>query len=70
MKADYLSTKLALAFAVIAGLAIGNLYWAQPLLANIATSFGLPISDGGMLVTATQVGYALGIFFLVPFLQH
>ncbi|MDY3983462.1 MAG: MFS transporter [Veillonellaceae bacterium] len=66
MKADYLSTKLALAFAVIAGLAIGNLYWAQPLLANIATSFGLPISDGGILVTATQVGYALGIFFLVP----
>ncbi|MBE6496971.1 MAG: MFS transporter [Methanobrevibacter sp.] len=57
---------LAILFAVCSGLAIGNLYWAQPLLVQIMTGFGLPEANGGLLVTATQIGYAMGIFFIVP----
>lgn len=57
---------LAILFAVCSGLAIGNLYWAQPLLVQIMNGFGLPAANGGLLVTATQIGYALGIFFIVP----
>ena len=57
---------LAVLFAVCSGLAIGNLYWAQPLLVQIMTGFGLPQASGGLLITATQIGYALGILFLVP----
>ena len=57
---------LAVLFAVCSGLAIGNLYWAQPLLVQIMTGFGLPQASGGLLITATQIGYALGIIFLVP----
>ena len=53
-------------FAVAAGLAVGNLYWAQPLLAQITGEFGVPVAQGGMLVTATQIGYALGILLIVP----
>jgi len=53
-------------FALAAGLAVGNLYLAQPLIRVIAHAFGAPSSGAGMLVTATQVGYALGIFLVVP----
>ena len=57
---------LAALFAICSGLAIGNLYWAQPLLAEITNGFGLSTAQGGLLVTATQIGYALGILFIVP----
>ena len=57
---------LAILFAVCSGLAIGNLYWAQPLLVQIMDGFGLPAANGGLLVTATQIGYAMGIFFILP----
>lgn len=57
---------LAILFAICSGLAIGNLYWSQPLLVQIMTGFGLPAANGGLLVTATQIGYAVGILFIVP----
>jgi len=56
--------------AVACGLAIGNLYWAQPLLAQIAGDLHIALADAGYLVTATQVGYALGILLLVPLGDH
>jgi predicted MFS family arabinose efflux permease len=68
-----MSTILAVLFAVSGGLAIGNLYWAQPLLVQIMMDFGLPAANGGLLVTATQIGYAIGILCIVPlgdFLQR
>ncbi|GAB7037711.1 MULTISPECIES: MFS transporter [Catenuloplanes] len=53
-------------FAVAAGLAVGNLYWAQPLIEVIAGTFGVSSPAAAALVTVTQVGYAAGIFLLVP----
>ena len=53
-------------FAVAAGLAVGNLYWAQPLIEVIAATFGVSPAAAATLVTVTQVGYAVGIFLLVP----
>ncbi|MFJ9705757.1 MFS transporter [Streptomyces sp. NPDC101234] len=55
-----------LVFAIAAGMAVGNLYWAQPLIETIAGSLGVSSSSAATLVTVTQVGYALGIFLLVP----
>ena len=57
---------LAILFAICSGLAIGNLYRAQPLLVQIMDGFGLPAANGGLLVTATQIGYAMGILFILP----
>ena len=57
---------LAILFAICSGLAIGNLYWAQPLLVQIMDDFGLPAANGGLLVTATQIGYAMGILIILP----
>jgi predicted MFS family arabinose efflux permease len=53
-------------FAIAAGAAVGNLYWAQPLLKYIGDSFGVSTSVAGLLVTVTQIGYAIGIFLVVP----
>ncbi len=55
-----------LLFAVAGGAAVGNLYWAQPLLDDIAADLGTSPASAGLLVTLTQVGYALGILLLVP----
>ncbi|MCL9663885.1 MFS transporter [Curtobacterium albidum] len=55
-----------LLFAVAGGAAVGNLYWAQPLLDDIAADLGTTPASAGLLVTLTQVGYALGILLLVP----
>ncbi|MBO6002713.1 MAG: MFS transporter [Mailhella sp.] len=61
-----ISSGMATVFSIAAGLAVGNLYWAQPLLAAIAGDLGASLSQGGYLVTATQLGYALGILLIVP----
>src|ERR687889_1125118 len=53
-------------FAVAAGAAVGNLYWAQPLLDFIAHDLRSTPAAAAWLVTATQIGYALGILLLVP----
>ncbi|MGL3200191.1 MULTISPECIES: MFS transporter [Curtobacterium] len=55
-----------LLFAVAGGAAVGNLYWAQPLLDDIVSSLGTSAALAGLLVTLTQVGYALGILLVVP----
>lgn len=61
-----MSQALTLLFAIAGGAAVGNLYLAQPLLAEIAGSFGVSIGSAGTLITVTQVGYALGILLIVP----
>ncbi|MFY1691185.1 MFS transporter [Plantactinospora sp. WMMB782] len=61
-----LSPRLTFLFAVAAGAAIGNLYWAQPILGFIAADLRVGTGTAGWLVTATQVGYALGVLLLVP----
>ena len=53
-------------FAVACGLSVANLYYAQPMLAHIAQSFCASPSTAGLVVTFAQVGYALGLGFLVP----
>ena len=57
---------LTLLFAVAGGAAVGNLYWAQPLLEFIARDLRTSTGTAGWLVTATQVGYAVGILLVVP----
>src|SRR3954462_12031964 len=57
---------LTLLFAVAGGVAVGNLYWAQPLLGLIAGDLHVSTGAAGWLVTATQIGYAAGILLIVP----
>ena len=52
-----------LAFAV--GALVANLYYAQPLLGLIGPDLGVPGPLLGVVVSLTQVGYGVGLFFLV-----
>ena len=61
-----LSRLTTLFFAVASGIAASNVYFAQPLLVSIGQDFGLGAGVLGLVVTATQVGYGIGLFLLVP----
>ncbi|MDT9717277.1 MFS transporter [Paenibacillus sp. ClWae2A] len=61
-----MSRLVALLFAVCSGLAVANIYYAQPLLDSIAQEFSLSPSSIGFVITVTQICYALGLFLLVP----
>ncbi|GAA0935881.1 MFS transporter [Pseudonocardia zijingensis] len=52
--------------ALCAGVTVANIYLAHPILTLLAEAFGVPESATGFVVTVAQVGYALGLFFLVP----
>lgn len=52
--------------AVATGAIVANLYYAQPLLHNVASSFGVGSTAAATVVTVTQVGYAAGLLLVVP----
>jgi predicted MFS family arabinose efflux permease len=61
-----LPSSLVLLMAVACGAAVANIYYAQPLLSTIAHDFSVSDGTAGLLVTASQVGYAAGLVLLVP----
>jgi predicted MFS family arabinose efflux permease len=52
--------------AVACGATVANLYYAQPLLAQIATSFHVGQGVATTAVTATQIGYAVALLLVLP----
>ncbi len=61
-----MSSGITLLFAAAGAIAVGNLYWAQPLLTKMAEAFGISVGQSGTLITVTQIGYAIGVLLLVP----
>ncbi|MBS0926024.1 MFS transporter [Providencia sp. JGM181] len=61
-----LTTGLTLLMAIATGLVVASNYYAQPLLDTIALQFNLTTNMAGFIVTAAQLGYAVGLLFLVP----
>jgi predicted MFS family arabinose efflux permease len=61
-----LSQALIILFAVSCGVSVANLYYAQPVLHDIARSFGTSSGTAGLVVTFAQIGYAAGLALLVP----
>lgn len=55
-----------LLIAIASGALAANLYYAQPLVDLIGPSVGLGKAAEGLIVTASQIGYAVGLIFLVP----
>ncbi|THA79328.1 MFS transporter [Streptomyces sp. A0642] len=58
--------RLVALLAVASGLTVANLYYAQPLLSSLSDVFRVSTATTGSLITLTQVGYVVGMLFLVP----
>lgn len=52
--------------AAACGIIVANLYYAQPLIGPISQATGISPGAAGLIVTLTQVGYGLGLLFIVP----
>ncbi|MFE7558864.1 MFS transporter [Kitasatospora sp. NPDC057500] len=65
-----LSPAVVWLFSVASGLAVANVYYAQPLLDLIADDLGIGRATVGLVGTLTQVGYAVGLVLLVPLGDH
>jgi predicted MFS family arabinose efflux permease len=61
-----ISRGLVLLFALACGVAVANLYYAQPVLSTVAHTFGASYGAAGLIVTFSQIGYAVGLALLVP----
>ncbi len=53
-------------FAFCCGAIVANLYYAQPITELIAPDIHMSGNTASMIVSLTQIGYAFGLFFLVP----
>ena len=60
------STWITLILAVACGLIVANLYYTQPLIDSISSAIGLSSEAAGLIVTLTQIGYGIGLLFIVP----
>lgn len=64
-----MSTRLNILIFILAiscGTLVANLYYAQPIIEFIASDLQLSKNTSGLLTTLTQVGYGVGLFFIVP----
>ena len=57
---------LTFLLATACGIIVANLYYAQPLVGVISSSIGLSANSSGFIVTLTQIGYVVGLLFIVP----
>lgn len=48
------------------GVVVANLYYCQPLLGALARAFHVPEESASMVNICSQLGYGLGLFFIVP----
>ncbi|NBD28178.1 MFS transporter [Paenibacillus glycinis] len=65
-KKKSISTGMMLLLAAACGLIVANLYYSQTLVGPISAGLGLPSGAAGLIVTLTQVGYVIGLLFIVP----
>ena len=59
-------TALTFLLALACGMVAANLYYVQPLVGLISRDYGVSVAASGILVTVTQLGYAVGLVLIVP----
>lgn len=57
---------LILAMSVASGITVANIYYLQPLLAQMASYFQISQTQAGIMATLVQVGYASGLLLILP----
>jgi predicted MFS family arabinose efflux permease len=66
MQANALSKSQVLIMAIAAGASAANIYYNQPILKEIASSLHVNETQAGSISMLSQIGYGLGLFFLIP----
>lgn len=61
-----LNKHLFLIMTISGALIVANIYYIQPLLAQIAQYYHVSKGYSSLLATLTQVGYALGLLMILP----
>ena len=61
-----LSRRVIAVLAVACGVCVANVYYAQPISPLFAAAFGISTSTAAVVPTVSQLGYAAGLFLLVP----
>jgi predicted MFS family arabinose efflux permease len=66
VKSNSVPSWLILLLAAACGLIAANLYYAQTVIGPIGVTTGLSSAAAGLIVTLTQIGYVIGLLFIVP----
>jgi predicted MFS family arabinose efflux permease len=61
-----ISPGMTMLLATATGLIVASLYYAQTLVGPISATTGLSAEAAGLIVTLTQIGYCIGLLFIVP----
>ncbi|AFS79128.1 major facilitator transporter protein [Gottschalkia acidurici 9a] len=61
-----LSNSLILLMVITCGVSVANIYYNQPILGDLARYFNVSTKSIGLVSTFTQIGYGLGMLFIVP----
>lgn len=64
--AGALPARTLFTLAAGAGLAVASIYYSHPMLQILGTDLNASVSQTGLVPTLTQIGYAIGILFLIP----
>lgn len=58
--------RMLIMMAVTAGFCVSNLYYNQPLLDIIRNDLNISEASANLITVVTQIGYALGLFLIIP----
>lgn len=57
---------LLIMMSVVAGFTVANMYYNQPLLEIIRDDLGVNEAQANLITVISQIGYALGLCFIIP----
>ncbi|NNN07689.1 MAG: MFS transporter [Acidimicrobiaceae bacterium] len=63
---ERLNSSLVIVMASAIGIIVANLYYLQPLLHEVRSAFHVSTASTSLLITLIQVGYVIGLFFILP----
>lgn len=66
METKSIPSALKYFMAVSCGIMVANLYYCQPLLGDFTKVFGVTENAAAWINICSQLGYGLGLFFIVP----
>jgi predicted MFS family arabinose efflux permease len=62
----HLTSLILWIMTITTGFVVANIYYNQPLLSDIAHTYHINSAKAGQVAVFTQIGYAIGLLFIVP----